>query len=127
MAQTRRRAFNANDELLRPGRVADEITNLRRLRPPHKPLVLTGVWCWPGSAQVAVGIVLIVGTTTAFDRGVCVLEFAGLRVCAFVDGFLGLDGVFFELEGDEGYRGRALLAVFVCDSGDFGLDEAFEV
>ena len=80
-----------------------------------------------GSAQVAVSVVFIIGATTAFQRGVCVSEFAGFGVCAFVDGFLGLDGVFFELEGDEGYRGRALLSGFVCDSGDFGLDESFEV
>lgn len=90
---------------------------------------MLGFWFrfWPGSAQVAVGVVFVVGSTTAFQRGICVPEFAGFGVCAFVDGFLGLDGVFFELEGDEGYRGRALLSGFVCDSGDFGLDESFEV
>lgn len=33
----------------------------------------------------------------------------------------------FELGGDEGDGGGAVSAVFVSDSRDFGLDEAFEV
>lgn len=49
----------------------------------------------PGSTQVAVGVVFVVGAATAFQCGVCVSEFAGFGVGAFVDGFLGLDGVFF--------------------------------